>query len=131
MSVTDQAIRDARLGFSSANDYWAAELLSSLNKDRPGTAFPARQSLAQTAHDASRPAPAARGAAVGGRAGAQDVTGFTEMAAAGPVLVAVAVSALAGLVSFASPCVVPLVPGSQNMQSISRAQLSGARQCGA
>jgi cytochrome c-type biogenesis protein len=39
------------------------------------------------------------------------VTGFTEIAAAGPVLVAVGVSMLAGLVSFASPCVVPLVPG--------------------
>jgi cytochrome c-type biogenesis protein len=30
---------------------------------------------------------------------------------AGPLVLAVAVSALAGLVSFASPCVVPLVPG--------------------
>lgn len=39
------------------------------------------------------------------------MTGFTEIAAAGPVLLALAVSVLAGLVSFASPCVVPLVPG--------------------
>ena len=39
------------------------------------------------------------------------MTGFTEIAAAGPVLVAIGVSVLAGLVSFASPCVVPLVPG--------------------
>jgi cytochrome c-type biogenesis protein len=39
------------------------------------------------------------------------VTGFTEIAAAGPVLLAVGVCVLAGLVSFASPCVVPLVPG--------------------
>jgi cytochrome c-type biogenesis protein len=39
------------------------------------------------------------------------VTGFTEIAAAGPVLVALGVCVLAGLVSFASPCVVPLVPG--------------------
>ena len=39
------------------------------------------------------------------------MTGFTEIATAGPVLVAVGVSALAGMVSFASPCVVPLVPG--------------------
>jgi cytochrome c-type biogenesis protein len=39
------------------------------------------------------------------------VTGFAEIAAAGPILVAVGVSVLAGLVSFASPCVVPLVPG--------------------
>src|SRR5437879_3407118 len=39
------------------------------------------------------------------------MTGFTEIAAAGPVLVAIGVSVLAGLISFASPCVVPLVPG--------------------
>ncbi|MDT5318624.1 MAG: cytochrome c-type biosis protein [Mycobacterium sp.] len=39
------------------------------------------------------------------------MTGFAETAAAGPLLVALAVSLLAGLVSFASPCVVPLVPG--------------------
>jgi cytochrome c-type biogenesis protein len=38
-------------------------------------------------------------------------TGFTQTAAAGPLLLALAVSVLAGLVSFASPCVVPLVPG--------------------
>ncbi len=35
----------------------------------------------------------------------------TELAASGPLLLAVAVAALAGAVSFASPCVVPLVPG--------------------
>lgn len=39
------------------------------------------------------------------------MTGFAEIAAAGPVLLALSVSVLAGLVSFASPCVVPLVPG--------------------
>jgi cytochrome c-type biogenesis protein len=39
------------------------------------------------------------------------MTGFTEIAAAGPVLAAFGVCVLAGLVSFASPCVVPLVPG--------------------
>jgi cytochrome c-type biogenesis protein len=39
------------------------------------------------------------------------VTSFAETAAAGPLLVAIGVSVLAGLVSFASPCVVPLVPG--------------------
>ncbi len=39
------------------------------------------------------------------------MTGFAEIAAAGPVLLALGVAALAGLVSFASPCVVPLVPG--------------------
>ena len=39
------------------------------------------------------------------------MTGFTEIAAAGPIFVALGVCLLAGLVSFASPCVVPLVPG--------------------
>jgi cytochrome c-type biogenesis protein len=39
------------------------------------------------------------------------MTGFAEIAAAGPILLALAVCLLAGLVSFASPCVVPLVPG--------------------
>jgi cytochrome c-type biogenesis protein len=39
------------------------------------------------------------------------VTGFSQIAAAGPLLVALGVCLLAGLVSFASPCVVPLVPG--------------------
>ncbi|WP_020101226.1 cytochrome c biogenesis CcdA family protein [Mycobacterium sp. 360MFTsu5.1] len=39
------------------------------------------------------------------------MTSFAETAAAGPLLVALGVSVLAGLVSFASPCVVPLVPG--------------------
>ncbi len=34
-----------------------------------------------------------------------------ELTAGGPLLLAVAVSVLAGVVSFASPCVVPLVPG--------------------
>ncbi len=34
-----------------------------------------------------------------------------QLTATGPLLLAVCVSALAGLVSFASPCVVPLVPG--------------------
>lgn len=39
------------------------------------------------------------------------MTGLAQTAAAGPLLLAAAVSVLAGLVSFASPCVVPLVPG--------------------
>lgn len=39
------------------------------------------------------------------------MTGLTETAAAGPLLLALGLAALAGLVSFASPCVVPLVPG--------------------
>ena len=39
------------------------------------------------------------------------MSGFAETAAAGPLLVALGLCVLAGLVSFASPCVVPLVPG--------------------
>jgi cytochrome c-type biogenesis protein len=39
------------------------------------------------------------------------MTGFAETAAAGPLLLALGICVLAGLVSFASPCVVPLVPG--------------------
>lgn len=39
------------------------------------------------------------------------MSGLTETAAAGPLLLALGLAALAGLVSFASPCVVPLVPG--------------------
>ena len=39
------------------------------------------------------------------------MTGFAEAAAAGPLLAALGLCVLAGLVSFASPCVVPLVPG--------------------
>ncbi|WP_422742282.1 cytochrome c biogenesis CcdA family protein [Mycobacterium sp. WMMD1722] len=39
------------------------------------------------------------------------MSGFAEIASAGPVVLALAVCVLAGLVSFASPCVVPLVPG--------------------
>ena len=34
-----------------------------------------------------------------------------QQLAAGPFLLALAVAVLAGLVSFASPCVLPLVPG--------------------
>ncbi|MGH3720274.1 MAG: cytochrome c biogenesis CcdA family protein [Pseudonocardiaceae bacterium] len=37
--------------------------------------------------------------------------GLTELVISGPLLVAVGVAVLAGAVSFASPCVVPLVPG--------------------
>lgn len=39
------------------------------------------------------------------------MNGFTEIATTGPLVLALLVSVLAGLVSFASPCVVPLVPG--------------------
>lgn len=36
---------------------------------------------------------------------------FQQTAASGPLLLALGACLLAGLVSFASPCVVPLVPG--------------------
>lgn len=36
---------------------------------------------------------------------------FAEAAASGPILLALLAAAAAGLVSFASPCVIPLVPG--------------------
>ncbi|RAV06684.1 cytochrome c biogenesis protein CcdA [Mycolicibacterium sp. GF69] len=39
------------------------------------------------------------------------MSSFTEIAMSGHVVLALLVSMLAGLVSFASPCVVPLVPG--------------------
>jgi cytochrome c-type biogenesis protein len=39
------------------------------------------------------------------------MNGVTELAASGPLLFALGACVLAGLVSFASPCVVPLVPG--------------------
>ncbi|MEU4444330.1 cytochrome c biogenesis CcdA family protein [Actinosynnema sp. NPDC050801] len=35
----------------------------------------------------------------------------TDLATSGPILLATAVAVLAGVISFASPCVVPLVPG--------------------
>jgi cytochrome c-type biogenesis protein len=39
------------------------------------------------------------------------MSGTAELAATGPLLLALGMCVLAGLVSFASPCVVPLVPG--------------------
>ena len=39
------------------------------------------------------------------------MSGLAQTAATGPLLVAMGLSVLAGLVSFASPCVIPLVPG--------------------
>ena len=39
------------------------------------------------------------------------MSGVTELAASGPLLFALGACVLAGVVSFASPCVVPLVPG--------------------
>lgn len=38
-------------------------------------------------------------------------TGFATTVTSGPLLAAVAVAAVAGVISFASPCVLPLVPG--------------------
>ncbi len=52
---------------------------------------------------------------------------FAGIAADGPVLAAIAVSALAGLVSFLSPCVLPLVPGYLSyMTGLAGADLSDA-----
>ncbi|GAA1194570.1 cytochrome c biogenesis CcdA family protein [Pseudonocardia alaniniphila] len=39
------------------------------------------------------------------------MNGLTELAISGPLLIAVLVAAVAGAVSFASPCCIPLVPG--------------------
>ena len=36
---------------------------------------------------------------------------LSDLAASGPLLLGMLAAALAGLVSFASPCVIPLVPG--------------------
>ncbi|MGH3738070.1 MAG: cytochrome c biogenesis protein CcdA, partial [Micromonosporaceae bacterium] len=36
---------------------------------------------------------------------------WAEVAQSGPLVAAIAVSALAGLLSFLSPCILPLVPG--------------------
>ena len=36
---------------------------------------------------------------------------FAEAATSGPLILGILAAALAGLVSFASPCVIPLVPG--------------------
>ena len=37
--------------------------------------------------------------------------GFADFVADGPLLLGLLAAAVAGLVSFASPCVIPLVPG--------------------
>jgi cytochrome c-type biogenesis protein len=39
------------------------------------------------------------------------MTPFASIATSGPIVIAIGVAALAGLVSFLSPCVLPLVPG--------------------
>ena len=57
---------------------------------------------------AGRPAPRARPRAGGGLTVGET---FAGLVTDGPLLVAAAVAALVGLISFASPCVLPLVPG--------------------
>ena len=51
---------------------------------------------------------------------------FGGLVTDGPLLVAAAVAALVGLVSFASPCVLPLVPGYlSTVSGVSVAELQG------
>jgi cytochrome c-type biogenesis protein len=59
------------------------------------------------------------------------VDGLDQLVASGPVLLALGVSALAGLVSFASPCVVPLVPGYLSYLAATVSPSGGSRQNGA
>ncbi len=54
-----------------------------------------------------------------------------QLVASGPVLLALGVSALAGLVSFASPCVVPLVPGYLSYLAATVSPSESSRQNGA
>jgi cytochrome c-type biogenesis protein len=57
---------------------------------------------------------------------------FAATVTSGPLLAAAAVAALAGLVSFLSPCVLPLVPGYVSyVTGLSGAELSGAERDGA
>lgn len=51
---------------------------------------------------------------------------FAELAASGPLLLGLLAAAIAGLVSFASPCVVPLVPGYMSyLASVVGAEMEG------
>ncbi|WP_431934761.1 cytochrome c biogenesis CcdA family protein [Micromonospora sp. RP3T] len=53
---------------------------------------------------------------------------FARLAASGPLLLAVGAAALAGLVSFLSPCVLPLMPGYLSyVTGLAGADLEGAR----
>ncbi|GAA3604650.1 cytochrome c biogenesis CcdA family protein [Marihabitans asiaticum] len=51
---------------------------------------------------------------------------MSEVVLSGPLLLAAAIAALAGLVSFASPCVLPLVPGYVGYLSGMASPMSGA-----
>ncbi|AQA22437.1 cytochrome C biogenesis transmembrane region family protein [Rhodococcus sp. MTM3W5.2] len=52
-------------------------------------------------------------------------TSFQSVAASGPLLLAFGAAALAGLISFASPCCIPLVPGYLSyLAGISGAEIS-------
>src|SRR5438477_877296 len=54
---------------------------------------------------------------------------FAHLANSGPLLAAVAVAAVAGVVSFLSPCVLPLVPGYLSyVTGLSGADLAGEPQ---
>ncbi|MFI2708974.1 cytochrome c biogenesis CcdA family protein [Micromonospora sp. NPDC018662] len=53
---------------------------------------------------------------------------FRQLAASGPLLLAIGAAALAGLVSFLSPCVLPLMPGYLSyVTGLAGADLEGAR----
>jgi cytochrome c-type biogenesis protein len=55
------------------------------------------------------------------------MTPFASIATSGPIVIAIGVAALAGLVSFLSPCVLPLVPGYLSyMTGLAGADLSDA-----
>jgi cytochrome c-type biogenesis protein len=55
------------------------------------------------------------------------MTSFASIATSGPIVIAIGVAALAGLVSFLSPCVLPLVPGYLSyMTGLAGADLSDA-----
>ena len=56
------------------------------------------------------------------------MTGWsTDQAASGSLALAIPVALLAGLVSFFSPCVIPLLPGSSYATGLSGADLENAR----
>ena len=58
-----------------------------------------------------RPGDRDRAARTGAGAGGREGMSFADTVTDGPLLLALPVAALAGLVSFLSPCVLPLVPG--------------------
>jgi cytochrome c-type biogenesis protein len=76
-----------------------------------GTAPPNFRRLNGTIYDTSSEMDARAHARVTGASYPGRRMNLTEVATSGPVLLAVLLSVAAGAVSFASPCVVPLVPG--------------------